>query len=99
MPPSHHALGTMGSGSTSEVAHLFAALGDETRLRMVSRLCREGPLSITKLASDSEMSRQAITKHLRMMGRRALCKARGPDAKSSGVWMKSTWKRRAATST
>ena len=67
MHPSHHALGTMGSGATPEVAHLFAALGDETRLRMVSRLCRDGPLSITKLASGSLISRQAITKHLRMM--------------------------------
>jgi DNA-binding transcriptional ArsR family regulator len=46
---------------------LFAALGDENRLRLVSRLCRDGPLSITKLASGAQISRQAVTKHLRMM--------------------------------
>jgi DNA-binding transcriptional ArsR family regulator len=67
MPPSRRPVKTRPSGSTPEVAHLFAALGDETRLRLVSRLCRDGPLSITKLASGSQISRQAITKHLRMM--------------------------------
>jgi DNA-binding transcriptional ArsR family regulator len=48
-------------------AHLFAALGDETRLRLVSRLCEDGPMSITKLTAGSNVSRQAITKHLRVM--------------------------------
>lgn len=48
-------------------AHLFAALGDETRLRLVSRLCDGGPMSITKLTEGSKVTRQAITKHLRMM--------------------------------
>ena len=48
---------------------LFAALGDETRLRLVSRLCTEGPVSITRLASDAAISRQAITKHLRVLAR------------------------------
>ena len=50
-------------------APLFAALGDETRLRLVSRLCTEGPASITRLASDAAISRQAITKHLRVLAR------------------------------
>ncbi|HEX4166628.1 MAG TPA: metalloregulator ArsR/SmtB family transcription factor [Bryobacteraceae bacterium] len=48
-------------------ALLFAALGDKTRLRLVSRLCRNGPLSITRLSAGSAISRQAITKHLRVM--------------------------------
>jgi DNA-binding transcriptional ArsR family regulator len=46
---------------------LFAALGDTTRLRLVSRLCDGGPMSITKLTAGSRMTRQAITKHLRVM--------------------------------
>ena len=49
------------------VAPLFAALGDETRLRLVSRICREGPLSITSLTDGADVTRQAITKHLRTM--------------------------------
>lgn len=48
-------------------APLFAALGDETRLRLVSRLCGGAPLSITRLTAGSHLTRQAITKHLRVM--------------------------------
>jgi DNA-binding transcriptional ArsR family regulator len=48
-------------------AQLFAALGDETRLRLVSRLCDDGPISIARLTEGSNVTRQAITKHLRVM--------------------------------
>jgi DNA-binding transcriptional ArsR family regulator len=48
-------------------AAIFAALGDETRLRLVARLCDDGPQSITQLAAGFAITRQAITKHLRMM--------------------------------
>ena len=48
-------------------APLFAALGDKTRLRLVSRLCDDGPMSITRLTVGSSVTRQAITKHLRVM--------------------------------
>lgn len=50
-------------------AAVFAALGDETRLRLLARLAREGPLSITELAAGSRVTRQAITKHLLRMER------------------------------
>jgi DNA-binding transcriptional ArsR family regulator len=48
-------------------APIFAALGDETRLRLVSRLSDDGPMSITSLAAGSNVTRQAITKHLHVM--------------------------------
>jgi DNA-binding transcriptional ArsR family regulator len=48
-------------------APLFAALGDETRLRLVARLCDGGPASIARLTEGFPITRQAITKHLRMM--------------------------------
>jgi DNA-binding transcriptional ArsR family regulator len=50
-----------------ESAPVFAALGDETRLRLVARLCDEGPQSIAKLTEGSDVSRQAVTKHLRVL--------------------------------
>ena len=50
-----------------ESAPIFAALGDETRLRLVSRLCDDGPMSITGLTEGSRVTRQAITKHLHVM--------------------------------
>jgi DNA-binding transcriptional ArsR family regulator len=48
-------------------AEIFAALGDETRIKLVSRLCVDGPQSITALASGAKVTRQGITKHLRVM--------------------------------
>jgi DNA-binding transcriptional ArsR family regulator len=48
-------------------AHLFAALGDAMRLRLVARLCDSGPMSISRLTAGSKVTRQAITKHLRVM--------------------------------
>jgi DNA-binding transcriptional ArsR family regulator len=48
-------------------ASTFAALGDATRLHVVSRLAREGPLSITALAEDVDVTRQAVTKHLQVL--------------------------------
>ena len=48
-------------------AAIFAALGDETRLRLIARLRDEGPLSIATLAGDFDISRQAISKHLRVI--------------------------------
>jgi DNA-binding transcriptional ArsR family regulator len=48
-------------------ADLFAALGDETRLRIVMRLARGESLSITELASGARITRQAVTKHLHVL--------------------------------
>ena len=50
-----------------DAAPLFAALGDETRLRLIVRLSSSGPGSITQLSAKSAVSRQAITKHLRVL--------------------------------
>ena len=50
-----------------ESAPVFAALGDETRLRLVSRLSAEGPLSIVRLREGADVTRQAITKHLQAL--------------------------------
>ena len=47
-----------------EAAPVFAALGEETRLQLVAKLCAEGPLSITRLSAGTGVTRQAITKHL-----------------------------------
>ena len=45
-------------------APVFAALGDPTRLRIILRLCTDGPQSIVQLTEGSQVTRQAITKHL-----------------------------------
>jgi len=45
-------------------AQLFAALGDEMRLRLIAVLCAGGAMSITQLTSGTDITRQAVTKHL-----------------------------------
>jgi DNA-binding transcriptional ArsR family regulator len=65
-------------------APLFAALGDKTRLRLVSRLCDDGPMSITRLTAGSFVTRQAITKHLRVMEEAGLVRSRRHGRES--VW-------------
>lgn len=46
---------------------MFAALGDQTRLRLVAKLCGGEPCSISQLTKGSRLTRQAITKHLRVL--------------------------------
>lgn len=50
-----------------EAAPLFAALGDDIRLTLVVRLSKGVPLSITQLSDRLPMTRQAVTKHLRVL--------------------------------
>jgi DNA-binding transcriptional ArsR family regulator len=65
-------------------ARLFAALGKESRLRLVSRLCDNGPMSITQFTAGSKITRQAITKHLRVMEAARLVHSRRHGRES--VW-------------
>jgi len=48
-------------------ASIFAALGDETRLRLVAVLCAGGTLSISQLTAGTDITRQAVTKHLQVL--------------------------------
>ncbi|MCC6155123.1 MAG: helix-turn-helix transcriptional regulator [Candidatus Hydrogenedentes bacterium] len=48
-------------------APVFAALGDPTRLKLVAKLSNGEPRSIAQLTEGSPLTRQAITKHLRVL--------------------------------
>lgn len=48
-------------------AAVFAALGDETRLGLLAKLTDGEPLSITRLTEGTRLTRQAVTKHLRVL--------------------------------
>lgn len=56
-----------GPAGLARASPVFAALGDETRLAVVTRLCARGPQSITRLTAGSAVTRQAITKHLNVL--------------------------------
>jgi DNA-binding transcriptional ArsR family regulator len=47
-------------------APVFAALGDENRLWLLARLAA-GPLSISRLTVGSGITRQGVSKHLRVL--------------------------------
>jgi DNA-binding transcriptional ArsR family regulator len=48
-------------------ADVFAALGDATRLSVLDRLSRGTPQSIVRLTAGTRLTRQAVTKHLRVL--------------------------------
>ena len=48
-------------------ATVFAALGDATRLSLIGKLSVDARLSISRLAKGSSLTRQAVTKHLRVL--------------------------------
>lgn len=60
------------SNGLAAAAPIFAALGDETRLTIVTRLCTEGPLSIARLTVGGPITRQAVTKHLHVLAQAGL---------------------------
>jgi DNA-binding transcriptional ArsR family regulator len=49
------------------LARVFAALGDPTRLQLVTLLCAGGALSIAQLTAHTDISRQAVSKHLQVL--------------------------------
>lgn len=62
MPPRKHPLPSLWRN-----APVFAALGDETRLRLLARLSGGDRWSISRLTEGSPLTRQAITKHLHVL--------------------------------
>ncbi len=48
-------------------AAVFAALGDPTRLVLLTRLSAGPARSITELSSGADISRQAVTRHLEVL--------------------------------
>jgi DNA-binding transcriptional ArsR family regulator len=50
-----------------KAAMVFAALGDPTRLALVVRLCDGSRCSIAQLSDGQPLTRQAISKHLRVL--------------------------------
>lgn len=56
-----------GAAALRTSASVFAALGDRTRLSLVNKLITGDPQSISRLTSGTRLTRQAITKHLRVL--------------------------------
>jgi DNA-binding transcriptional ArsR family regulator len=48
-------------------APVFAALGDRTRLSLLAKLSDGAARSIASLSADTDLTRQAVTKHLHVL--------------------------------
>jgi DNA-binding transcriptional ArsR family regulator len=53
-------------------APIFAALGDEIRLGLVTRLASRDALSIAQLTENTSVTRQAVTRHLEVLAEAGL---------------------------
>ena len=60
----------------ADPAPIFAALGDRTRLSLLMKLSDGRAWSIARLSRDSNVTRQAITKHLRLLESAGLVEGR-----------------------
>ena|SRR5579862_4417851 len=61
------ATGERGVARRRQHAAMFAALGDETRLALIGTLSGGEPQSIAQLTVGTSLTRQAVTKHLRVL--------------------------------
>jgi DNA-binding transcriptional ArsR family regulator len=69
---------------TPAAAPVFAALGDENRLRLLARLGSGEPMSISRLTAGSGITRQGVTKHLRVLAGAGL--VRGSRRGKESLW-------------
>ena len=57
-----------------DLAPVFFALGDKTRLRLIAMLCAGGAFSIAQLTANTQITRQAVTRHLQVLAEARLVK-------------------------
>jgi len=62
-----------GSLSEQQLDHVFSALGDQTRRKLLARLS-QGPAMVTELAVPFRMSLPAVSRHIRVLERARLVK-------------------------
>src|SRR5262249_57791788 len=62
------------------------ARGEETRLRLVTRLCADGPLSIVDLSAGVPVTRQAVTKHLHALVDARLVRSQRRPGRRQRLW-------------
>ena len=82
-----------------DAAPVFAALGDETRLGLVARLSEGDRVSITRLTEGTDVTRQAVTRHLEVLEDAGLVRGTRRGGSASGSWSRSASSLRGAAST
>jgi DNA-binding transcriptional ArsR family regulator len=59
--------GKLNTSALRKSASIFAALGDETRLRLIAVLCAGSAMSIAQLTAGTDITRQSVTQHLQVL--------------------------------
>jgi len=67
---------TVSGGDYEALARVFKALGDETRLRLVSELARRGQVTCGEFATMCACSNSALTYHQRVLSEAGLIAVR-----------------------
>jgi DNA-binding transcriptional ArsR family regulator len=62
--------------AVAELDELWSAVGDPTRRRMLDVLVDRGEATATRLAGELPVTRQAVAKHLAVLGRAGLVEGR-----------------------
>jgi DNA-binding transcriptional ArsR family regulator len=62
---------------SSDPGRVFSALSDSTRREMLRRLSEDGPATLSELAADLPVTRQAVSKHLAQLQSAGLVTAAG----------------------
>ncbi|MBA3677034.1 MAG: helix-turn-helix transcriptional regulator [Sphingosinicella sp.] len=86
---------------SQEVSSAFAALGDPTRLAIISRLADQGELTVQEIAQPFAMSLPAVSQHLKVLehaglilrrrdGQRRPCQIRPERLEEAMVWLNFT---------
>jgi DNA-binding transcriptional ArsR family regulator len=66
----------MAAGADAEVGAVFGALADPTRRHLVEMLAARPGATATGLAATLPISRQAVAKHLKLLGEAGLVNSR-----------------------
>ena len=72
--PSPRLEAALPAAGAPQLADVFFALGDATRLQLVAVLCAGGAFSIAQLTANTDISRQGVTKHLEVLADAGLVK-------------------------
>jgi DNA-binding transcriptional ArsR family regulator len=71
----------------ASTAPVFAALGDATRLKLISRLNDGEARSIAQLADGLSLTRQGVTKHLRVLENAGIVRSRSVGRENRFVYV------------
>src|SRR4051812_45281761 len=67
LPPLRTSRSTTGTEGLLHIDNVFKALADPTRRRLLDQLHRENGQTLTALCEHMDMTRQAVTQHLRLL--------------------------------